>query len=155
MSNEYPRLHPLNQEAAEQFNSVLRMVTHSVAMMSLENYLTAINVFVTFFNLRWIDCLINVWQNFIDFLFTSKPDIQMSSGMNLLSYIFLIITLNKVLCPDSYSIYHFYVNNVWMFIVSSNYNEQFTTSWSEAVSLPESWLRFGSYQFMITDFHSY
>ena len=76
LSNEYPRLHPLNQEAAEQFNSVLRMVTHSVAMMSLENYLTAINVFVTFFNLRWIDCLINVWQNFIDFLFTSKPDIQ-------------------------------------------------------------------------------
>ena len=89
LSNEYPRLHPLNQEAAEQFNSVLRMVTLSVAMMSLENYLTAINVFVTFFNLRWIDCLINVWQNFIDFLFTSKPDIQMSSGMNLLSYIFL------------------------------------------------------------------
>ena len=90
LSNEYPRLHPLNQEAAEQFNSVLRMVTHSVAMMSLENYLTAINVFVTFFNLRWIDCLINVWPYFIDFLFPPKTDIQMSSGMNLLSYIFFV-----------------------------------------------------------------
>ena len=87
LSNEYPWLHPLNQVAAEQFNSVLRMVTHSVAMMSLENYLTAINVFVTFFNLRWIEGFINVWQYFIDFLFPPKTDIQMSSGMNLLSYI--------------------------------------------------------------------
>jgi hypothetical protein len=63
------------------------MVTHSVAMMSLENYSTAINVFVTFFNLRWIKGLINVWQYFIDFLSPPKTDIQMSSGMNLLSYI--------------------------------------------------------------------
>ena len=52
LSNRYPRLQPLNREAAEQFNSVLRMVTHSVSRMTFDNYLTAINVFVTFFNHR-------------------------------------------------------------------------------------------------------
>ena len=51
-STLHPDLRPLNKEAAEQFNSVLRSVQSSVSYMTLDNYLQAVKIFVAFYNLK-------------------------------------------------------------------------------------------------------
>ena len=52
LSTNYSKLHKQNQEAAEQYNSVLRAVSRSVALMKFENYISSIKVFIAFYNLR-------------------------------------------------------------------------------------------------------
>ena len=52
MSTIYPHMKCRNRESAEQFNSLLRRVSSSLVFMNLENYLSALNVFCAFYNLR-------------------------------------------------------------------------------------------------------
>ena len=49
-SSLYEDLKPLNKEACEQFNSVLRNAQTSLTYMSFENYMAAMRVFVAFRN---------------------------------------------------------------------------------------------------------
>ena len=51
-SSKYPELKPLNKEACEQFNSLLRTIQTSLTYMSYEHYMAAMKVFVAFHNLR-------------------------------------------------------------------------------------------------------
>ena len=51
----YKDLQPQNKEACEQFNSILRSVQSSVTFMSLDSYLTAMKIFICFFNMRGLD----------------------------------------------------------------------------------------------------
>ena len=49
-SKIYEQLKPLNKEACEQFNSILRNIQVSLTYMSFEHYMAAMKVFVTFHN---------------------------------------------------------------------------------------------------------
>ena len=49
-SKRYEQLKPLNKEACEQFNSILRNIQVSLTYMSFEYYMAAMKVFVTFHN---------------------------------------------------------------------------------------------------------
>ena len=51
-SNKYEELKPLNKEACEQFNSLLRSIQTSLTYMSYEHYMTAMKIFVSFHNLK-------------------------------------------------------------------------------------------------------
>ena len=51
-SNKYEELKPLNKEACEQFNSLLRTIQTSLTYMSYEHYMTAMKIFVAFHNLK-------------------------------------------------------------------------------------------------------
>ena len=51
-SNKYEELKPLNKEACEQFNSLLRTIQTSLTYMSYEHYMTAMKIFVAFHNLQ-------------------------------------------------------------------------------------------------------
>ena len=51
-SNKYDELKPLNKEACEQFNSLLRSIQTSLTYMSYEHYMTAMKIFVSFHNLK-------------------------------------------------------------------------------------------------------
>ena len=50
-SIRYNHLKPLNKEACEQFNSILRNIQVSLTYMSFEHYMAAMKVFVTFHNI--------------------------------------------------------------------------------------------------------
>ena len=50
-STIHPEMKKLNKEACEQFNSLLRSVQTSVSYMKFDNYLQAIKIFISFFNL--------------------------------------------------------------------------------------------------------
>ena len=52
LSTKYPHLDKANKEAAEQFNSILRNVAHSVTFMNYNNYMSAMKIFMAFNNLR-------------------------------------------------------------------------------------------------------
>ena len=51
-SKYYPDLKPLNKEACEQFNSLLRNIQTSLTYMSFEHYMSAMKIFVAFHNLQ-------------------------------------------------------------------------------------------------------
>ena len=51
-SKHYEELKPLNKEACEQFNSLLRSIQTSLTYMSFEHYMAAMKVFVAFHNLK-------------------------------------------------------------------------------------------------------
>ena len=51
-SNKYEELKPLNKEACEQFNSLLRSIQTSLTYMSYEHYMTTMKIFVSFHNLK-------------------------------------------------------------------------------------------------------
>ena len=51
-SKYYPELKPLNKEACEQFNSLLRNIQTSLTYMSFEHYMSAMKIFVAFHNLQ-------------------------------------------------------------------------------------------------------
>ena len=51
-SKHYEELKPLNKEACEQFNSLLRSIQTSLTYISFEHYMTAMKVFVAFHNLK-------------------------------------------------------------------------------------------------------
>ena len=54
-SKIHPNLKPLNKEACEQFNSLIRSVQSSVTYMKYDNYLQSIKTFIAFYNLRGIE----------------------------------------------------------------------------------------------------
>ena len=54
-SRMHTDLNPLNKEACEQFNSLLRSVQSSVSYMTYDNYLQSIKIFIAFYNMRGIE----------------------------------------------------------------------------------------------------
>ena len=54
-STAYKDLNPLNKEACEQFNSILRSVQQSVTYMNFETYMSAMKVFIAFHNMEGIE----------------------------------------------------------------------------------------------------
>ena len=62
-SKAYKDLNPLNKEACEQFNSILRSVQQSVTYMNFETYMSAMKVFIAFHNMEGIELNKYKWKS--------------------------------------------------------------------------------------------